>query len=117
MAARCDYNEETRLRLCLRRYPLGKEKVVKSRGSIVRVNPLKDSLVMLLTTRPYYDDNDNMTIHKRDVKRASLYIPLALATKMQESAKKHRRSFNQEILWLVEQSLAMPTDKGVKDIG
>ncbi|OLD63509.1 MAG: hypothetical protein AUF65_02090 [Chloroflexi bacterium 13_1_20CM_50_12] len=45
--------------------------------------------------------------HKfEDTKRASVYFPLSLLTKLQESAREHRRSFNQEVMWRLEQSLA-----------
>jgi hypothetical protein len=40
------------------------------------------------------------------IKRMSLYIPSELADKVLQSAKIHRRSFNQEMLWLAEQGLA-----------
>jgi hypothetical protein len=40
------------------------------------------------------------------VKRTSVYISLELVDKVQQSAKIHRRSFNQELLWLAEQGLA-----------
>jgi hypothetical protein len=43
---------------------------------------------------------------QENVKRTSLYIPLELATQVKQSAKLHRRSFNQEILWLAEQGLS-----------
>ena len=47
--------------------------------------------------------------HKfEDSKRASVYFPVALLTKLQESAKQHRRSFNQEVMWRLEQSYALP---------
>ena len=44
-------------------------------------------------------------------KRTSLYIPLELAAKVQQSAKIHRRSFNQDLLWLAENSIATNEEK------
>lgn len=44
--------------------------------------------------------------HTELIKRTSLYIPLELVDKVQQSAIIHRRSFNQEILWLAEQGLS-----------
>jgi hypothetical protein len=41
-----------------------------------------------------------------NIKRTSVYIPLELVAKVQESASIHRRSFNQELLWLAEEGLA-----------
>ena len=46
-----------------------------------------------------------------NIKRMSLYIPLELADKVQQSAKIHRRSFNQELLWLAENSIATDEQK------
>jgi len=46
-----------------------------------------------------------------DIKRTSVYIPLQLVAKVQQSAKIHRRSFNQELLWLVEQGLSSQNEK------
>ncbi len=46
-----------------------------------------------------------------NIKRMSLYIPLELADKIQQSAKIHRRSFNQELLWLAENSIATDEQK------
>jgi hypothetical protein len=40
-----------------------------------------------------------------DIKRTSVYIPHDLADRVLQSAKIHRRSFNQELLWLAEQGL------------
>jgi hypothetical protein len=73
----------------------------------------KNLLVILLTNHPYYDNTNNMSVHKNDIKRASLYMPRAIAAKVQEYAKRHRRSFNQEIIWLVEQSLTIDKDISV----
>ena len=48
---------------------------------------------------------------KQAQQKMSLYVPLPLLERVRESAKRHRRSFNQEVLWLIEQSL----EKGAKD--
>lgn len=48
---------------------------------------------------------------KQEPQKMSLYVPLPLLERIRESARKHRRSFNQEVLWLVEQSL----EQGGKD--
>lgn len=49
--------------------------------------------------------NNGMKQHE-NVKRMSLYIPLELSGKIHASAIVHRRSFNQEMLWLAEQGLS-----------
>jgi hypothetical protein len=50
--------------------------------------------------------------HKfEDTKRASVYFPTVLLTKLQESARQHRRSFNQEVMWRLEQSYALSNDE------
>lgn len=41
----------------------------------------------------------------KDIKRTSLYIPLDFFAKVQKSADIHRRSFNQQLLWLAEQGM------------
>jgi hypothetical protein len=46
-----------------------------------------------------------------DIKRTSVYIPLELSDKVGHSAKIHRRSFNQELLWLAEQGLSSQNEK------
>jgi len=35
----------------------------------------------------------------------SVYFPLHLLERVRKSATQHKRSFNKEVLWLVEQSL------------
>src|SRR5712672_896321 len=72
-----------------------------------------DSLVKI-----YNSDKDFLTLvlslgytstmrHKvEDTKRASVYFPVMLLAKLQESAREHRRSFNQEVMWRIEQSYA-----------
>jgi hypothetical protein len=35
----------------------------------------------------------------------SVYFPHGLLERVRRSAKQHKRSFNQEVLWLVEQML------------
>ena len=42
---------------------------------------------------------------KQAIQKMSVYFPMALLEKVRESAKLHRRSFNQEVLWLIEESL------------
>ncbi len=42
---------------------------------------------------------------KQAIQKMSVYFPLVLLERVRESAKLHRRSFNQEVLWLIEQSL------------
>jgi hypothetical protein len=39
-----------------------------------------------------------------DTKKVSSYFPLNLLAKLQKSARDNRRSFNQEIMWRLEQS-------------
>jgi hypothetical protein len=46
------------------------------------------------------------------MKATSLSIPLNLAERIEKSAKKSRRSMNQEIVWRLEQSYAL--DNGSK---
>jgi len=42
---------------------------------------------------------------KQAIQKMSVYFPIALLERVRESAKLHRRSFNQEVLWLIEESL------------
>ena len=49
--------------------------------------------------------------HTENIKRMSLYIPLELADKIKSSAMVHRRSFNQEIMWLAEQGLSSQNER------
>ena len=42
---------------------------------------------------------------KQAIQKMSVYFPIALLERVRESAKLHRRSFNQEVLWLSEESL------------
>jgi len=39
-----------------------------------------------------------------DIKRMPVYFPLELYAKVQEGAKKYRRSLNKEVIWRLEQS-------------
>jgi len=41
----------------------------------------------------------------KETQRMPVYFPIALLEMVRESAKLHRRSFNQEVLWLIEESL------------
>ena len=47
----------------------------------------------------------------KDVKRMSIYFPPDLLTKVEQSAMLHRRSFNQQVLWHVEHSIAISDEK------
>jgi hypothetical protein len=42
----------------------------------------------------------------KKTKRTSIYFPPDLLAKVEQSAKIHRRSFNQQVLWHVEHSIA-----------
>ncbi len=42
---------------------------------------------------------------KQAIQKMSVYFPIAILERVRESAKLHRRSFNQEVLWLIEESL------------
>ncbi len=42
---------------------------------------------------------------EEEKQKMSVYFPLDLLERVRESAKEHRRSFNQEVLWLIERSL------------
>jgi hypothetical protein len=66
---------------------------------------------MLLTIHPYRDYHFNMRTNKDAIKQMSLYIPRALAERVKQNAQKNRRSFNQQIVWLVEQTLAIHTNE------
>lgn len=58
-----------------------------------------------------------MKQQKKDPQPMTVYFPLPLLERVRESAKDHRRSFNQEVLWLIEESLKQKgeqeRDKGV----
>lgn len=41
----------------------------------------------------------------KTTQRMSVYFPLEVLQRVRTSAKVHRRSFNQEALWLIEQGL------------
>jgi hypothetical protein len=41
----------------------------------------------------------------KDTQKMSVYFPIVLLERVRESAKLHRRSFNQEALWLIEKGL------------
>ena len=42
---------------------------------------------------------------EEQLQKMSVYFPLELLERVRESAKKHKRSFNKEALWLIEQGL------------
>jgi len=46
-----------------------------------------------------------MPLLRQAVQKMSVYFPLTLLERVRESARLHRRSFNQEVLWLIEESL------------
>ncbi len=41
------------------------------------------------------------------IQRMTVYFPSSLLEKVYESATLHKRSFNKQVLWLVEQQLAL----------
>jgi len=49
----------------------------------------------------------------KQYQKMSVYFPFELLERVRQSAKEHRRSFNQEALWLMEQSLER--QKGARD--
>ena len=48
-----------------------------------------------------------------DIQRMTVYFPSSLLNKIHKSATLHRRSFNKQVLWLVEQQLALVEDRSV----
>jgi len=44
--------------------------------------------------------------------KMSVYFPLDLLERVRQSAKEHKRSFNMEALWLIEQGLKQEQKKG-----
>jgi Arc-like DNA binding domain len=51
----------------------------------------------------------------KNIQRMSVYFPLALLERVRTSARVHRRSFNQEALWLIEQGLEQQEGEQRKD--
>lgn len=49
-------------------------------------------------------DNDGMA-HDKQAQKISIYVPPELLGRIRKNVQQHRRSFNQEVLWLAEQSL------------
>jgi hypothetical protein len=45
------------------------------------------------------------TANKEKPQKMSIYFPLDLLTRVRQAAVLHKRSFNKEVLWLVEQAL------------
>lgn len=45
------------------------------------------------------------TENKEKQQKMSIYFPLDLLTRVRQAAALHKRSFNKEVLWLVEQAL------------
>jgi hypothetical protein len=48
---------------------------------------------------------------EEQVQKMSVYFPLDLLEKVRQSAKQHKRSFNKEALWLIEQGLGKEQQK------
>ena len=46
-----------------------------------------------------------MKQESKDIQKMSVYFPIVLLERVRESAKLHRRSFNQETLWLIEKGV------------
>jgi len=38
-------------------------------------------------------------------KKTTVYVPMSVYTRLQAAAKRQRRSFNSELVWLLEQAL------------
>lgn len=53
---------------------------------------------------------------EKQKQKMSVYFPLDTLERVRESAKKHRRSFNQEVLWLLEQTLEQKEEKHVQEL-
>ncbi len=45
------------------------------------------------------------TENKEAQQKMSIYFPLDLLARVRKAAQQHKRSFNKEVLWLVEQAL------------
>jgi hypothetical protein len=45
-----------------------------------------------------------MRVKSEQTKKVPLYVPLSLLAKLEDSQKHSRRSFNQEVIWRLEQS-------------
>jgi Arc-like DNA binding domain len=45
------------------------------------------------------------TENKQTQQKMSIYFPVELLARVRRSAERNKRSFNKEVLWLVEQSL------------
>ncbi len=48
----------------------------------------------------------------KERQKMSVYFPLELLKRVRQSAKEHKRSFNMEALWLIEQGLEREQKKG-----
>jgi hypothetical protein len=66
-----------------------------------------DEFILFLALEKWY--NTSMK-QNENVQPMTIYFPPDLLSRVRESAKTHRRSFNQETLWLLEQSLDQQTD-------
>jgi predicted HicB family RNase H-like nuclease len=50
------------------------------------------------------------------LKKTTVYVPRSVHERVQVAARKHRRSFNSELIWLLEQALAeVEEHKGKSD--
>ena len=49
--------------------------------------------------------------NENKVQRMSIYFPLDLLARVRDAAQRHKRSFNKEVLWLVEQALEQVNKK------
>jgi hypothetical protein len=54
---------------------------------------------------------NNAMKDKENLQKMSVYFPLDLLERVRQSAKKHKRSFNKEALWLIEQGLEKEQQK------
>ncbi len=50
-------------------------------------------------------NNSVSTENKAAQQKMSIYFPLDLLARVRQEAQRHKRSFNKEVLWLVEQAL------------
>jgi hypothetical protein len=52
----------------------------------------------------------------KDIKRTTIYLTEQLHAQLIAQAKEHKRSFNSEVVWLLEQSLQKGAKGHAKDI-
>jgi hypothetical protein len=53
-----------------------------------------------------------METQDKEIQKMSVYFPLELLEQVRQSARDHKRSFNMEALWLIEQGLKQEQKKG-----